>query len=76
MTDRHPANCLSVDRSGNLLAVGTDDALIYLFNDESGEKEVVLRGHEEKSRVQAVEFDWNSKMIVSGGSDCTYRIWQ
>lgn len=53
-TDKRPANCISVDRSGNILAVGTDDALIMLFNDTTGEKEVTLRGHEEKTKVQAV----------------------
>jgi len=47
-----------------------------LFNDSTGERELILKGHEEKSKVQAVEFDPNSKMLVSGGSDCTYRIWQ
>ena len=37
-TDNKPANCISIDRSGNMLAVGTDDAAIYLFSDTSGEK--------------------------------------
>ena len=75
-TDKKTANCISTDRSGNLLAVGTDDAMIYLFNDNTGEREIILKGHDEGSRVLAVEFDHNSKMLVSGGSDCSYRIWQ
>lgn len=53
-TEKRPANCLSIDRSGNIIAVGTDDALIILFNDSTGERETILRGHDEKSRVQAV----------------------
>ena len=75
-TDKRATHCVSVDRSGSIVAVGTEDGLIMMFNDGTGEKEVVLRGHEEKTRVQALEFDMNSKMLVSGGSDCSYRIWQ
>ena len=37
-TDKRAANCLSIDRSGTIIAVGTDDALIILFNDSTGEK--------------------------------------
>ena len=32
-----------------------------------------LRGHEDA--VQAVCFDPKSKFMVSGGSDCTFRVW-
>ena len=53
-TEKKAANCISMDRSGNLMAVGTDDALIFLFNDTTGERELVLRGHDEGSRVQSV----------------------
>jgi len=34
-----------VDRSGNILAVGTNEAVIMLFNDSTGEKELILKGH-------------------------------
>lgn len=74
--DKKSANALSIDRTGTFIAVGCDSGLINIFNDVIGEGEQTLKGHEEKSRVQAIEFDMNTKMIVSGGSDCSYRIWQ
>lgn len=74
--DRSSANCISIDRSGRTVGVGCDDGLVKLFSMNTGERENTLKGHDERSRVQAIEFDMNSKMIATGGADCTYRVWQ
>lgn len=34
--EKRSAYCLSVDRSGNMIGVGANDGLIYLFNDSTG----------------------------------------
>jgi hypothetical protein len=34
--EKRAANCISIDRSGNILGVGADDGLIFLFNDATG----------------------------------------
>jgi WD40 repeat protein len=64
---------VSIDKSGTLLAVASDDKSIKLYNDSNGKLEHELKGHEDA--VQDVSFDYNSKMIVSCGSDATFRVW-
>ncbi|KRW99930.1 WD40-repeat-containing domain [Pseudocohnilembus persalinus] len=70
----YSANSLSIDKSGTMIAVANDEGQIKLFNDVTNKLEHVLKGHEDA--VQDVSFDYNSKMIVSCGSDCTFRVWQ
>eukprot|EP01016_Furgasonia_blochmanni_P012503 TRINITY_DN1619_c0_g1_i3.p1 TRINITY_DN1619_c0_g1~~TRINITY_DN1619_c0_g1_i3.p1 ORF type:complete len:436 (-),score=66.46 TRINITY_DN1619_c0_g1_i3:96-1403(-) len=70
----HSANSCHIDKSGTIVAVGSDDNLIRLFNLNSGKAENTLRGHEDA--VQDVKFDYNSKMLLSCGSDGSWRIWQ
>ena len=69
----HPANCLAIDKSGTLIAVGCDDAIIRVINllDDKISK---LTGHEDA--VQAVQWDPSTNaFLVSGGSDTTVRYW-
>lgn len=56
-----------------MIACADDEGVIKLFNDTTGKLELTLKGHEDS--VQDVAFDFNSKMIVSCGSDSTFRVW-
>lgn len=56
-----------------MIATATDEGLIKIYNDSTQKLEHTLKGHEDS--VQDVKFDFNSKMIVSSGSDCTFRVW-
>ena len=72
----HSANEVSFDRSGQLLAVASDDGTIKCVDttDPSDLKLVkTLEGHE--GAVQSVLFDPQSRYLVSGGSDKAFRIW-
>lgn len=69
----HPANSVSFDRSGSLLAVASDDATIKMIS-LLDEKIAVLKGHEDA--VQCAVFDpATNGFLVSCGSDATVRYW-
>ena len=57
-----------------MIAVATDDGYVKLYTEATGRQEAQLRGHEDS--VQDVVFDYNSRMIVSVGSDASIIIWQ
>jgi len=57
-----------------VIAVATDDGYVKLYTEATGRQEAQLRGHEDS--VQDVVFDYNSRMIVSVGSDASIIIWQ
>ncbi|CAD8213124.1 unnamed protein product [Paramecium octaurelia] len=70
----YSANAVALDKSGSILLVGSDDQQIRLYNETTQKQEHTLKGHEDA--VQDVAFDYNSKMIISCGSDATFRIYQ
>jgi WD40 repeat protein len=70
---QHPLNKVDFDRSGQVVVAASDDGSIKVFDVASKQCVSVLRGHDDA--VQAVAFDPTSKMIVSGSSDCTFRVW-
>ena len=65
---------MAFDKTGTTIAVATDEGFIWIINDSKNIVEGKLKGHEEA--VKDVVFDYNSKMIVSAGSDQTFRIFQ
>lgn len=69
----HPANSVSYDKSGTLLAVASDDTTIKVIS-LIDEKVNTLRGHEDA--VQCAVFDpATNGFLVSCGSDATVRYW-
>ncbi len=69
----HPANSVSFDKSGTLLAVASDDTTVKLIN-TTDDKISILRGHEDA--VQCAVFDpLTNGFLVSCGSDATVRYW-
>ncbi|KAI1500741.1 WD40 repeat-like protein [Biscogniauxia marginata] len=61
--------CLQFD--DNMLATGSYDSTIKLWNIETGEVIRTLRGH--TSGIRALQFD--NRMLVSGSLDGTAKIW-
>lgn len=71
------ANSLAFDKSGQTIAVASDEGLIKLINEPKGILEDKgLAGHEDA--VQDVIFDYSqgSKMLISCGSDSSFRVFQ
>lgn len=42
-----PANASTFDRSGTLVAIGSEDGNIYIHKVDSGEEVTTLKGHED-----------------------------
>ncbi|XP_064643835.1 sperm-associated antigen 16 protein-like [Lineus longissimus] len=68
----HQANHVSFDSSGMVVSIASNDATIKMYEVASG-KVASLVGHEDA--VQAAMFDRTGEFMVSGGSDCSIRIW-
>lgn len=76
-TGAYPANRVRFDRSGTRVAVACDDGAIRCYSsatdDKLGSMVKEIAAHE--GPVQDVVFDPLGKFLVSGGTDCTVKIW-
>jgi WD40 repeat protein len=70
----YAANSCAFDKSGNIIAIASDDGTVKLYGELTMKLENSLKGHEDA--VQDVVFDYNSKMMISAGSDSSFRVWQ
>lgn len=68
----HPANRVAFDPAGQVLAVASNDSTIKMYEMANGRISSLV-GHEDA--VQCLIFDRTGEYMVSGGSDCTIRIW-
>jgi WD40 repeat protein len=59
---------------GQILASGSDDKTIKLWDLQTGVEIATLSGHD--SYVQSVAFSPDGKTLVSGGHDKTVKVWQ
>jgi len=68
----HPANHVSIDPSGQIVAVASNDSTVKMYEIANGQL-MNLVGHEDA--VQCTVFDRSGEFMVSGGSDLSVRIW-
>jgi WD40 repeat protein len=71
----HEAGVLSVAFSadGKLLASGSGDAAVRLWDMTTGRVMATLRGH--TSAVSSVAFSGEGRLLASGSYDQTVRLW-
>ena len=64
---------VSFSRDGSLLATGSDDTNINIWNIRTGARETVLKGHTDG--IIDVAFSFDGSLLVSGGWDRKVIIW-
>ena len=72
-TGQGPVNAMTYSQSANQLAIAAANN-IQIYDADTYKALMVLAGHTDS--VQAVAFSSNGKLIVSGSSDKTVRLWE
>ena len=71
----HGLTRVAFDRSSKVLAAACDDGSIYgVYSADPAAEAGCLQGHDDAA--QAVTFDPNGEFIVTGASDCTFKVWR
>lgn len=66
-------SCVEFSPDGRILAVGTEDHIIRLWDVAQGHLLYTLSGHE--NRITALAFSHDGKTIASGSQDNTIKLW-
>jgi WD40 repeat protein len=72
-TKAHTLRSVAISPDGRLLAASSDDAIIRLFETETGRLVGELKGHDAK--VKTVLFHPDGTSLVSGGADGRILLW-
>ena len=67
-------NCIAISADGKMLASGSEDKTIKLWDLQTSECLATLEGHEDA--VKAVAMTPDGQLLVSGSADHTIKLWQ
>jgi WD40 repeat protein len=74
-TSRHTdkVNCITFSKDGQMVASGSEDTMVKIWDTSTGQCLATFRGHQE--RVYAVKLSPDSKLCASWGYDHVIQIW-
>ncbi|UCF07668.1 MAG: hypothetical protein JSW28_08500, partial [Thermoplasmata archaeon] len=61
--------------NGRIIATGSQDGAVYLWDPHTGELTHILEGHTE-NEVDSVSFNYNGQILASHAEDRTIRFWR
>src|SRR6266487_702514 len=68
-----PVNAVAWSPDGTLIASGSDDTFVQVFEASTGKRRAIYTGHTKE--VAAVAWSPNGRLIASAGQDGTVQIW-
>jgi WD40 repeat protein len=68
-----PVGAVAFSPDGRLVASGSDDSTVRLWDPATGAVRRTLEGHSQ--RVEAVVFSPDGRLVASGSGDRTVRLW-
>ena len=70
---RSPVDLMAFDPKRGLLATATNDHVVRLWSTSTWKPERILRGH--RGRVVALSFSHDGKLLLTGSTDATAKVW-
>ena len=70
-----PISCVEISPDGRLLATASEDSTVHVYDINSAKALKIFKAHTPGSSIYSLAFSKCSSVLVSGGSDCTVRVW-
>ncbi len=73
LTEDKGLRCIAMSPDGMIIATGSEDTTIRLWDINTGQLTRTLKGH--NHRIHSVIFTSNGQILISGSEDNTIRLW-
>ena len=70
-----PISCVEISPDGRLLATAAEDSVVHVYDINSAKPLKTFRAHTPGSSIYSLAFSKCSSVLLSGGSDCSVRVW-
>jgi len=70
-----PITSVEISPDGRLLATASEDSTVHVYDLNSAKPLKSFKAHTPGSSIYSLSFSKCSSVLLSGGSDCTVRVW-